>query len=397
MKLTSKHLLSFLVIGAIMATAGMQILHTTVEPIGWSYDAHSRPLGTLAPFTGPSQNQMSQQNMSTKIDRWNTQAEMPREGSATVNGLSSLRLITLFFFGGATGVLTVWGISFTLNHRSKMAARTTGHAAGPLSDASADSTSENIRLSLWSGKQTDSIEQPGSATDASRPAQPAHPLSETSRHVLLRLIISLKMLCRSSKQIADSIDMINDIAFQSSLLARSVEAKAARASEHSYRLAVVAADIRHLAKRSATVATEIKDLFNQSFQRMSDSNEFVDHSGRTLREIVISAHRATHILSKTMASSQKQANRIDFANSVGLQANDLPQRNATLSGQADKRLREQTVLLEKLIEALEKENWQPQETACGWMPPELRQAVSLGWGKGEGNGSAWNHGDRKRM
>ena len=86
---------------------------------------------------------------------------------------------------------------------------------------------------------------------------------------------------KSSKKIADIINVIDEIAFQTNLLALNAAVEAARAGEQGRGFAVVASEVRNLAQRSATAAKEIKTLINESVQKVGDGSELVNKSGQT--------------------------------------------------------------------------------------------------------------------
>ena len=98
--------------------------------------------------------------------------------------------------------------------------------------------------------------------------------------------------------------------------------------------AVVAAEVRNLAQRSATAAKEIKGLINESIQRVTDGSELVDQSGKTLEEIVGSVKRVTDIIAEITAASQEQASGIDQVNKAIMQMDETTQQNAALVEEA---------------------------------------------------------------
>jgi methyl-accepting chemotaxis protein len=141
------------------------------------------------------------------------------------------------------------------------------------------------------------------------------------------------------QQISQKIGIIEEIARQTNLLALNAAIEAARAGEHGKGFAVVAAEVRKLAERSRTAATEIIEL-------SASSVEVADQAGRMLIKLVPDIRKTAELVQEISASSKEQSGGADQINSAIQHLNMVVQQNAgaaeemaataeELTGQAD--------------------------------------------------------------
>jgi hypothetical protein len=76
-----------------------------------------------------------------------------------------------------------------------------------------------------------------------------------------------------AEKIADIIGVIDGIALRTRSLAHSAAAEAARAGEQGRGFAAVAAEVKHLAQRSAAAVKEIKGLIGDSVYKVGQADE----------------------------------------------------------------------------------------------------------------------------
>ena len=252
--------------------------------------------------------------------------------------------------------------------------QTVKSAAGTITTGTTEINAGTSNLSERTSQQASALEETSASMEqmtstikqnadnskqANQLAVTAREVAEKGGSVTDRAVEAMSEINKSSKKIADIINVIDEIAFQTNLLALNAAVEAARAGEQGRGFAVVASEVRNLAQRSATAAKEIKTLINESVQKVSDGSELVNQSGQTLSEIVNSVKRVTDIISEISAASQEQAAGIDQVNKAVMQMDQSTQQNAALVEQttsASQSMREQAGELFKQVEFFKTED-----------------------------------------
>ncbi|MDH5719073.1 MAG: methyl-accepting chemotaxis protein [Spirochaetia bacterium] len=102
------------------------------------------------------------------------------------------------------------------------------------------------------------------------------------------LVLSMEEIFETSQRILGIIDVINDIADQTDLLALNASIEAARAGEHGKGFAVVAHEISELAERSSASAKEISRLLRTANQKVETGTEKVRGTREIFNKIIAS-------------------------------------------------------------------------------------------------------------
>jgi methyl-accepting chemotaxis protein len=148
--------------------------------------------------------------------------------------------------------------------------------------------------------------------------------------VVGQVVETMKGINESSRKIADIIQVIDGIAFQTNILALNAAVEAARAGEQGRGFAVVASEVRSLAGRSADAAKEIKTLISTSVERVEQGTALVDQAGATMTEVVSSIKRVTDIMGEISAASSEQSSGVAQVGEAVTQMDQATQQNAAL-------------------------------------------------------------------
>ena len=132
---------------------------------------------------------------------------------------------------------------------------------------------------------------------------------------------SVLQTASSMRTIAEKVKIIGEIARQTNILALNAAVEAARAGEHGRGFAVVAAEVRKLAERSQSAASEIDEL-------SSNSVEIAENSGQLLQQIVPDIQKTAQLVQEIAASSLEQSESSGQVNLALQQLNQIVQQNA---------------------------------------------------------------------
>lgn len=103
------------------------------------------------------------------------------------------------------------------------------------------------------------------------------------------MVASMQPINSSSDKIAQIIKVIDEIAFQTNILALNAALEAARAGEAGMGFAAVAGEVRNLAQRSAKAAKDTSSLIEESLGTPRDGSAKLEQAAGVIRAITESA------------------------------------------------------------------------------------------------------------
>ena len=194
------------------------------------------------------------------------------------------------------------------------------------------------------------------AQDASILAQTSGEAANKGSLIVADAVTAMSEISSASLKISDIISTINEIAFQTNLLAVNAAVEAARAGEEGRGFAVVAAEVRSLALRTAAAAKEIKQLIQDSQRKVIRGRELVDRSGQTLAGVVTSVLSLGDIFNQIVRASEEQSSGIEQINLAMGQIDQVTQASSAKTDEVAstaQMLADQSSQLMDLISSLE--------------------------------------------
>jgi methyl-accepting chemotaxis protein len=259
-----------------------------------------------------------------------------------------------------------------------------------ISSASGEIAAGNADLSSRTEQQAASLEETAASMEElastvkqnAENARQANQLAASASEVAVRggsavseVVDTMQAISASSSKISEIVSVIDGIAFQTNILALNAAVEAARAGEQGKGFAVVAGEVRTLAQRSAQAAKEIKQLIEDSVNKVAIGSDQVERAGTTMQEIVASVKRVTDIMGEISAASEEQSGGIDQVNRAVSQMDETTQQNAALVEQAAAAagsLRDQTQHLTKVVSMFRLGNTQPAIQAAPAAPAAIQ-------------------------
>ncbi len=121
----------------------------------------------------------------------------------------------------------------------------------------------------------------------------------------------------ASKRMQEIISVIDSIAFQTNLLALNAAVEAARAGDSGSGFAVVAAEVRHLAQRSANAAADISALIKESGAHIETGSARVTRTNEALTDISATLDEMNRAMVGISDMAQEQSTSVtEITNSI---------------------------------------------------------------------------------
>ncbi|NLX12608.1 MAG: hypothetical protein GXY44_03005 [Phycisphaerales bacterium] len=296
--------------------------------------------GKTMPRLETVQSLLDQMSKTTKTNMM-TDEEMLAAAQGTQRNVSILSAVALIF-----GALLAFFISRSIVRSISQGVRSLAEGSAMVAEASGQVNSGAASLAQGASEQASSLEETSSALeqmaamattnasnakDANQLVEEAADAAQRSDKGRERLNGAMQGINESSAQISRIIKVIEEIAFQTNLLALNAAVEAARAGEHGKGFAVVADEVRNLAQRAAEAARETTALIETSVNRAKEGGEVAAGFGEAIGVIVENITKVSQLITNISTASQEQAQGVEQINTAISQMDKVTQAMAASS------------------------------------------------------------------
>jgi methyl-accepting chemotaxis protein len=149
-----------------------------------------------------------------------------------------------------------------------------------------------------------------------------------------QMLGSMSEIRKSAAGISQIIKVINDIAFQTNILALNASIEAARAGSYGKGFAVVAEEVRHLALRSTDAAKDTTQMIDKSIDKSAEGTKIAQGTSGALKMIEEGVNGTAVLIDEIAKSSNEQAMGISQINKGIDEVSKIVQTNSATAEQS---------------------------------------------------------------
>ena len=261
---------------------------------------------------------------------------------APARAIRNFILIAVIIFLALT-IVAVTFFARSISAPIKNAVDEMKEAANQISLASSQVADASQSLAEGASEQASSIEETsssleemssmtkqnaGNAVQADGLMKEANQVVKKANASMASLTSSMREISAASEETSKIIKTIDEIAFQTNLLALNAAVEAARAGEAGAGFAVVAEEVRNLARRASDAAKNTSDLIEGTVKKIKDGSELVTKTNEAFSEVAVNASKVGELVGEIAAASQEQAQGIDQINKAVAEMDKVTQSTA---------------------------------------------------------------------
>lgn len=155
--------------------------------------------------------------------------------------------------------------------------------------------------------------------------------AEVGKGFMDQMLVSIKQVQMSSKEISTFFDIIKGIADQTKLLALNASIEAARAGDMGLGFSVVAQEVGLLAAKSAEAVGQTTDMIQNSITTAEISANIAEQTAKSFQNIQTSISNATQLCTEIAQNSELQAKELMGTSGIIMDISGVVQNNAAFA------------------------------------------------------------------
>ena len=175
---------------------------------------------------------------------------------------------------------------------------------------------------------------------------------ENGANIISETTKNIEEVYEDSEKIKSITKTIEDIAFQTNILALNASVEAARAGEHGRGFSVVASEVRNLAQNAQTSAKDITLLIDNIYEKINKSAETARESKLIFNDIQSKVENTAKIMNEISTTALEQETSIEHINISISKIDDITNKNVSLVDEtalSSKEILEQAQQLKKIM------------------------------------------------
>ncbi len=190
------------------------------------------------------------------------------------------------------------------------------------------STSLNVTAEAVAAMTTEITDTQQSVEQTSQAMTRARDVVGATDELVNETINAMGDIESSSRDIMVVVALIEQLAFQTNMLAINAAIEAARAGDVGKGFAVVAGEVRQLAIRASEAANRVRSLIGNSNDHVEVGVGLVRRSGDALGEVISGVENVSELVAKIASSAESQTNEILRINKCMTEEDHAMQQNA---------------------------------------------------------------------